>query len=73
MKQIKKDNFKRITENRVPRIVAMINQLSHLSNSSFYDYSDEDIEIIFDTINAESAKTKEYLLSQKKKKSKFTL
>ena len=47
----KRDNFKRISENRVSKILTMIDQLTNLSNSSFYEYSDEEIEKIFKAIN----------------------
>ena len=44
---IKRDNFKRISENRVSKILAMLAQLTNLGNSSYYEYTDEDIEKIF--------------------------
>ena len=71
----KKENFKRISENRVNKILHLLDQLSNLTNTSFYDYSEEDIEKIFTTIEDETKKTKEILLSakSKKKKAKFEL
>ncbi len=71
----KKENFKRISENRVNKILQLLDQLSNLTNTSFYDYSEEDIEKIFNTIEDETKKTKEVLLSakSKKKKTKFEL
>lgn len=71
----KKENFKRISENRVNKILQLLDQLSNLTNTSFYDYSEEDIEKIFTTIEDETKKTKEILLSakSKKKKAKFEL
>ena len=47
---IKRDNFKRISENRVSKILAMLAQLTNLGNSSYYEYTDEDIEKIFKAI-----------------------
>ena len=39
----KKENFKRISENRVSKIIMLLSQLTNLSNSSYYEYTDEDI------------------------------
>lgn len=70
----KKDNFKRISENRVSKIIVLLSQLTNLTNTSFYEYTDEDIEKIFKTIEYETAKAKESLLkSNKKKNKKFEL
>ena len=43
----KKNNFKRIAENRVNKIIDMIGLLGNLSNSSFYEYTDEQIERVY--------------------------
>ncbi len=66
----KKENFKRISENRVSKILTMLSQLTNLSNSSFYEYSDEDIEKIFEAISNEAQKSKELLLRANDKKRK---
>lgn len=71
----KKENFKRISENRVNKILTLLSQLSNLTNSSFYEYSEEDIEKIFNAIEREAKKTKKVLLDagEKKTKKKFIL
>lgn len=46
----KKENFKRIAENRTNKILDMINLLENLSNQSYYEYTDEQINKIFDSI-----------------------
>lgn len=66
----KKENFKRISENRVSKILTMLSQLTNLSNSSFYEYSEEDIEKIFEAISNEAQKSKELLLRANDKKRK---
>ena len=66
----KKENFKRISENRVNRILVLLAQLRNLSNSSYYEYTDEDIEKIFKAINDQSKKTKESLLKSNKRGNK---
>ncbi len=65
---IKRDNFKRISENRVSKILAMLAQLTNLGNSSYYEYTDEDIEKIFKAIELETKKSKETLLRRNKNK-----
>ncbi len=62
----KKENFKRISENRVSKILNLLSQLTNLSNSSYYEYTDEEIEKIFKAINEESNRTKEVLLNKNK-------
>lgn len=66
----KKENFKRISENRVSKILAMIEQLKNLSNTSYYEYTEDDIKKIFDAIAIEAEKSKKELLRVKDKKGK---
>ncbi|MGM9666108.1 MAG: hypothetical protein ACI3XX_06185 [Eubacteriales bacterium] len=66
----KKDNFKRISENRVSKILTLLSQLTNLGNSSYYEYTDEDIEKIFNAIEKETKRSKETLLKNNKKRSK---
>lgn len=72
----KKENFKRISENRVSKIIMLLSQLTNLSNSSYYEYTDEDIEKIFTAIEEETKKSKEMLLkgkNNKKRQKRFEL
>lgn len=72
----KKENFKRISENRVSKILVLLSQLTNLSNSSYYEYIDEDIEKIFAAIEKETKKSKEMLLkgkNNKKRQKRFEL
>lgn len=72
----KKENFKRISENRVSKILVLLSQLTNLSNSSYYEYTDEDIEKIFTAIEEEAKKSKEMLLkgkNNKKRQKRFEL
>jgi 3-hydroxyacyl-CoA dehydrogenase len=48
--EIKKQNFKRIAESRVNKILSLIELLGNLSNKSFYDFSDDQVDLIFTTI-----------------------
>ena len=49
----KQENFKRIAESRVNKIIDMISKLENLNNTSFYEYSDEQMENIFNAIQKE--------------------
>ncbi len=72
MDNSKRDNFKRISENRVSKILVLLSQLTNLTNTSFYEYTDEDINKIFNTLEEETKKAKELLLktNDKNKKNK---
>ncbi len=59
METIKQQNFKRIAENRINKIVDLISKLHNLSNSSFYEYTDEQIDKMFDIIQKELDRQKE--------------
>lgn len=71
----KKENFKRISENRVNKILTLLSQMSNLRNTSFYEYTEEDIIKIFDAIDEESSKSRKILIDaiNKKGKKKFEL
>lgn len=62
----KKNNFKRIAENRTNKIIDMLELLGNLSNTSFYEYTDADIEKIFVAIEEQVEKTKSKFSKQKK-------
>ena len=70
----KKDNFKRIAEARVNKIIDMVGLLGNLSNTSFYEYTDEQIESIFNAIQHELDKQKSKFVKKKDgRKKKFQL
>lgn len=58
----KKDNFKRIAENRTNKIITTIQQLGNLTNNSYYNYSKEDIESMFFSIEENLNTVKKKLL-----------
>lgn len=70
---VKQENFKRIAENRVNKIIDMISKLENLNNTSFYEYSDEQMENIFKAIQKELDKQKELFNKSKKSKKRFEL
>lgn len=67
MNNIKRENFKRIADNRVNKIVDLISKLHNLSNTSFYEYTDEQINEIFCLIQNELNKQKQLFDKDKKK------
>lgn len=69
----KQENFKRIAENRVNKIIDMISKLENLNNTSFYEYSDDQMENIFKAIQNELDKQKELFNKSKKRKKRFEL
>ena len=69
----KKENFQRIAENRTNRIINSIASLRILTNTSYYDYTDEQIEAIFDAIQEELDRTREVFGRQKGKTKRFRL
>lgn len=70
----KRENFKRIAENRTNKIIDLISKLHNLSNSSFYEYTDEQIDSIFFAIQKELDKQKKQFIKEKgKNKKRFEL
>lgn len=70
MNNVKQENFKRIADNRVNKIVDLISKLHNLSNTSFYEYTEEQINEIFDVIQKELDKQKQLFINDKKKEHK---
>lgn len=69
----KKENFKRIAENRTNKIIDLISKLHNLSNTSFYEYTDEQIDAIFDAIQEELDKQRTEFKRQNKSQKRFEL
>ena len=69
----KRDNFKRISRNRTDKIVELISKLNNLSNTSFYEYTEEEIHEVFDRIQSELDRQKEYFLKISNKEKKVKL
>lgn len=56
----KQKNFKRISESRKNKIIELISKLHNLNNTAFYDYTEEDVNELFDSIS--------YSLNEERKK-----
>ena len=70
MNNVKQENFKRIADNRVNKIVDLISKLHNLSNTSVYEYTDEQINEMFNLIQNELDKQKQLFDNDKKKEQK---
>lgn len=66
----KKENFKRIAEKRTNKIIESISKLQNLTNTSFYDYTSEQVDAIFNAIQEELDKQKKIFEEDKKKEKK---
>ena len=72
--ETKRDKFVRIAEARTNKIINMILLLGNCSNQSLYEYSQKDVNKIFNAIQAELDEAKKrYSKQDSQKGSKFTL
>lgn len=68
----KKTRFKRLAEARTNKILDTLDLLGNLSNTSFYDYTDEEVANIFDTI-IDAVEQNRQKFGKKSKKKRFIL
>lgn len=73
MDNVKRQNFKRIAANRVAKIVDLISKLHNLINPSFYEYDDQEIDDMFESIKNELTKQQEIFMEERKKARKKKL
>lgn len=71
--ETKEDRFKRLAELRVNSALDKIRLLGQLSNRGNYDYTDEQVEMIFKAINKALVETKAKFREGTKEKNRFTL
>lgn len=72
--ETKREKFVRIAEARTNKIINMIQLLGNCSNQSLYEYSQKDVNKIFNAIQAELDEAKKrYSKQDNQKGSKFTL
>lgn len=70
-KETKHEKFKRIASYRTQKILEYLRRLGNCSNTSVYEYTEEDVKKIFDAISKELRRVR--LLFDKPKKVKFSL
>ena len=72
--ETKREKFVRLAEARTNKIINMIQLLGNCSNQSLYEYSQKDVNKIFNTIQTELDEAKKrYSKQDSQKGSKFTL
>ena len=70
----KRDRFVRIAEARTNKIIDMIQLLGNCSNTSTYEYTQQDVDKIFSAIDAELREAKrKFQRADNGKSSRFTL
>lgn len=72
--ETKREKFVRLAEARTNKIIDMLQLLGNCSNSSAYDYSQEDVDKIFSAIESEVKEArKKFNKIESKKSTRFTL
>lgn len=72
--ETKREKFVRLAEARTNKIIDMLHLLGNCSNSSAYDYTQQDVEKIFSAIEQEIRESKKkFNKIESKKSSRFTL
>jgi hypothetical protein len=69
----KKGNFKRIAEARTNKLLDALSLLGNLSNKSYYEYSQEQVDAIFNAIQEELDNQRKRFSEEEHKKKKFRL
>ena len=65
--ETKHERFKRLARQRGERIIKDISVLGNLSNRNNYEYSDQDIRVLFSAIEEELRATKNRFNTKKKR------
>lgn len=71
--ETKRERFVRLAEARTNKILEMMRLLGNCSSKSNYEYTEEDIKKIFNTLEKELKNTKNRFLGLDAKDEKFTL
>lgn len=65
MKETKKEAFERISTNRISKVMAQLKLMKNFKNSSFYEYSNKDINVMCDSLINEVNSVRTVLLESK--------
>lgn len=71
--ETKRDKFVRLAEARTNKILEMLRLLGNCSVKATYEYTDEDIKKIFNTLEKALKNTKNRFLGVEEKEEKFSL
>ncbi len=69
--ETKKDRFKRLAAERTQKVIERIRVLSHCSNPSLYEYSQDDVRKMFCVIDKELKITKSKFTKPQKEQFNF--
>ena len=73
-RETKRQKFVRLAESRTNKIIDMLQLLGNCSNSSAYDYTQEDVDKIFSAIESEVKEArKKFNKIESNKSKRFTL
>ena len=73
-RETKRQKFVRLAESRTNKIIDMLQLLGNCSNSSAYDYTQEDVDKIFSALDSEVKEArKKFNKIEIKKSKRFTL
>ena len=73
-RETKRERFVRLAEARTNKIIDMLQLLGNCSNSNAYDYTQQDVDKIFNAIETEFREAKKkFNKIESKKSSRFTL
>lgn len=73
-KETKRDKFVRLAEARTNKIIDMLQLLGNCSNANAYDYTQKDVDKIFNAIESQVREAKKKFSKMESKKStRFTL
>ena len=70
--ETKNEKFMRLAEYRVNKLMTAIASLDKLHNRSSYDYSEEQVNMMFSTIEEQLAQAKSHFQAGKVKEAKFS-
>lgn len=73
MEETKRERFVRIAEARTNKIIDMIRLLGNCSSKASYEYTDEDVKKIFNTLEKELKSSKNKFLGIEAKDERFSL
>lgn len=71
--ETKRERFVRLAEKRTNKVIDMLRLLGNLSNKGNYEYSEEDIRKIFNTLEKELKSVKDKFYSVQNADNKFRL
>lgn len=71
--ETKRERFVRLAENRTNKLINMLRLLGNLANRNNYEYSDDDVKKIFNTLEKELKAAKDKFNATEEENRKFKL